>query len=187
MTKIAQITATLILCLTAYPHHAQSAPEEVAKEVESPKFDEALKVANQLFKDDKLKEAEAAYRTLRGQKTKLSTWGVASFNLALNLRAQKKFDESIQVLREILDSKLNDKDPGSNIMENYQNYHYKACLEISYTYEVKRNFAKALEYMELARSKYKYVSHCPTCAENAQKDWDAQVNAIKSAMKITPQ
>lgn len=177
------IIVTITAFLVAYPSHAQGAPEQAAEERENPKVDEALEKANKLFQEDKLQEAETAYRALREQKTKLSTWGVASFNLGINLRAQKKYDEAIQVFTEILDSKLNDKDPGSNIMENFQNYHYKACLQIAFTYKAQKKYPKSLEYMELAHSKHKFVSHCATCDENAQKDWDEVVNAIKAAMK----
>jgi hypothetical protein len=52
-------------------------------------------------------------------------------------------------------------------MEEFRNYRYRACLQISSCYESRGDVPHALEYARLARGKYRYQAHCANCAEDA--------------------
>ena len=106
---------------------------------------------------------------LREKEITTTTWGMASFNLGIGYRLDGKYDEAIKVFIDVLKSDVNDRDPGANIMEHFRNYRHKACYEISYNYEAKGEIEKALEYMELAKTKYEFQDVCGTCFEQAEE------------------
>lgn len=133
--------------------------------------------------EDNYDLAEKSLRSLRNKNITLSTWGMASFNLGIALRLNKKYKESIIIFEEILKSNLNDRDPTPNLMEHFRNYHYKACLEISYNYENLKNFKMALEYLNLAKTKYKFQDICGTCLEHANKNLASRVDYLKNKGK----
>ena len=108
---------------------------------------------------------------------------MVSFNLGITLRLNSKYNESIIIFEEILKSKLNDRDPAPSLMEHFRNYHYKACLEISYNYEKLKDYKKALEYMNLAKTKYQFQDICGTCFEQAKKEIESRVKFLRNQKK----
>jgi len=67
-------------------------------------------------------------------------------------------------LESLLVSGVNDRDPSGNLMEAYQNYRHRACLEISSCHEEAGDREAALRYAVLARDRYPYpvlVRHLP--------------------------
>ncbi|ADE53605.1 hypothetical protein Caka_0580 [Coraliomargarita akajimensis DSM 45221] len=152
---------------------------ETTSEEEKPEYIERLESATDLLIDGELVESEIALKKLRKEEITLRTWGMASFNLGINLRYQEKYMEAIGVFEEVLKSKLNDRDPAPNIMEHFMNYHYKACMEISYNYELLRKYTDALTYMELAKTRYKFQDTCGTCFEQIDAEWVARVKHLE--------
>ncbi len=96
-----------------------------------------------------------------------SQFGTAQFNVAVILKEQKEYDQAITEYHKLIDSQVNDRDPGGNIMVVFRNYRHRAALGISNCYLEQRQYEKALEYAYLARDKHKYQSSCGTCFEGA--------------------
>ena len=60
-------------------------------------------------------------------------------------------------------SGVNDCDPSGYLMEAYQNYRHRACLEISFCHEEMGDRKAAFRYAVLARDRHSYQSWCGTC------------------------
>jgi len=150
---------------------------------EDPKIISELEAANKLFNQNKLVKSEEAYRALRAKKITDTTWAMTSNNLGINLRVQKKYKDSIKVLSEILNRKLNNRDPGPHIMEPYRNYHYNACIEISRSYLGAGDYNNAIKYMKLTRKRYVFQTDSGTSA-NMSKDFiDGSIEYLEKEMK----
>ena len=92
---------------------------------------------------------------------------MVSNNLGIVLKIQKKYPEAIEVFKSVLVSDVNDRDPGSNLMESFRNYRHKACTQIALCYEALKDYEKAIEYIHLAKEKYVFQADCGNCADNA--------------------
>ena len=145
--------------------HGPSATFSPAAESEA--ISEKMAEAVQFFENEDYAKAEEAFKKLRARKLPRSTWGMVSNNLGLVLKIEEKYGEAIEVFESILVSDVNDRDPGGHIMENFRNYRHKASIQIALCYEAKGDIPKALEYIELARTKYAFEAHCGNCAEDA--------------------
>ncbi|MGJ8640447.1 MAG: hypothetical protein ACSHYA_13755 [Opitutaceae bacterium] len=154
--------------------------ETIGEEEEKPQYLERLESATDLLIAGDLEKAEVALRELRAEKITLRTWGMASFNLGISLRYQGEYLDAIKVFEEVLESKLNDREPAPNIMEHFMNYHYKACMEISYNFELLEEYSKALESMKLAKTKHKFQDTCGTCYEQVDSEWVARVEHLEN-------
>ncbi len=131
------------------------------------------------FQNKDFAKAEKSFRELAESKAPVPIVGKARFNLGLTLRTEKKYAEAIKVFENILSSAVDDREPGEHLMEEFMNYRYRSCLQISACYEAQSNLPKALAYAELARGKYRYEAHCGTCAEGAEKSLNARLKTLK--------
>jgi tetratricopeptide (TPR) repeat protein len=153
---------SLILVISlGVPAFAQAAEESDANT-------EKLNAAITLFQSKELSKAEDAFRALRAENLQTSTWGMVSNNLGITLKAQKKYSEAIKVFKSVLESDVNDRDPGGHLMESFRNYKNKAAIQIALCYEAQGEIEKSLEYIELATSQYAFQADCGNCASDAE-------------------
>ena len=108
-------------------------------------------------------------------------WGVATFNTALCLREQGRPREAIALLEELLESKLDDRDPSGYLMDLHQNYHHRACLAISACYEALGDFRSAVRYAVLARDRYRYYTGCGNCMMQARHELAEKIARLEAA------
>lgn len=127
-------------------------------------------------------KAEKQFRALLDRDLPAATAGKVTFNLGITLKMEKKYSEAIKVFHSILTSKVDDREPGENLMEEFMNYRYRSCLQIASCYVQKKDYASALAAVELARDKYKYEAHCGTCAQNAKERLESQLAALRAEM-----
>ncbi|HEX8312310.1 MAG TPA: hypothetical protein VF614_13395 [Chthoniobacteraceae bacterium] len=120
--KIPIAILTLSLLLTAVAI-AQPAKESDAHE-------KKLEAAIALFQVKDYSKAEEAFRALRAEELPISAWGMVCNNLG-TLKVQKKYREAIEVFNSVLDSDVNDRDPGGHLMESFRNYKHKAAIQIA--------------------------------------------------------
>jgi tetratricopeptide (TPR) repeat protein len=92
-----------------------------------------------------------------------SAWGVAVFDSGLCERRRGHYREAIGRFELILPAPLDDRLPGGNLMEAYQNFHHDACVQLSGCYEELGDYGAALRYARLARDTYPFESWCGTC------------------------
>jgi Tetratricopeptide repeat len=108
-----------------------------------------------------------------------SAWGMALFNTGLYYQKQERYHEAIRHFEILLASGLDDRDPTRYLMEAYQNYHHRACLEISACYEGLDDFPSALKYAFLARDVHPYQSWCATCRWSIRAALDARIARLE--------
>ena len=171
--------------LTSLSFHGTSAEEGASADPEEERGEcaQELNEATDLLVDGKLEESEEALRALRSKEITKTTWAMASFNLGINLKMQEKYQESIEVFKEILSSDVNDRDPAPNLMEHFRNYRHKACWEISYNYELMKDYEKALEYIDLAKTKYTFQDICGTCLREAHESIERRTKHLKELIE----
>jgi tetratricopeptide (TPR) repeat protein len=128
------------------------------------------------FQNRNYQQAAESFRELLKRNPTVSTVGKASFNLGLPLKAEKKFAEAITVFEGILASPVDDREPGEHLMEEFMNYRFRSCLQISACYEAQNDLPQALSFVELARDKHRYEAHCGTCAAGARKNLKQKAN-----------
>jgi tetratricopeptide (TPR) repeat protein len=158
----------ILFALACFPQATLSAQTTVAAtQVESERNLADLNAAIELCQSDKYAEAEKAFTILRNANLQKSTWGMVSNNLGIVLKIQKKYSQAIEVFKSVLDSDVNDRDPGSNLMEGFRNYRHKACIQIALCYEALGTYEKAIEYIHLAKEKYTFQADCGNCADDA--------------------
>ncbi|MHC4662226.1 MAG: tetratricopeptide repeat protein [Planctomycetota bacterium] len=107
-------------------------------------------------------------------------WGKAVYNSGVTLRRQEKYVEAISMHEKLLQSKVNDREPGEDIMEAYRNYRHKACLRIASCYESLKEYDSALKYANLAKTKYPYQTWCGTCAGGAEHKLEEYIVRLKN-------
>lgn len=88
--------------------------------------------------------------------------GVLVFNAGTSLRDLKRYDEAISEFKRLLDLEVNNRAfVATSIMDmGYQNYHYRAAVNISWCYEQLGSFVDAYHWIELADSTYPYEGWC---------------------------
>jgi tetratricopeptide (TPR) repeat protein len=144
-------------------------------------YSDSLEEANRLFAQHEYDQAAGAFRLILAGTPDVATKGKAQFNLGLSYRAMKKATEAITVFRELLASKVDDKEPGGELMITNRNYRYLACLNIAGCYEETGNARKALEFALLAKDKYHFVTWCGTCAAEEGGRLDAYITKLTKA------
>lgn len=117
---------------------------------------------------------EGVYNYYRGT----ISWGKAAYNIGLAYMCLEKYTKAIPYFLEILESDVDDLEPGQSVMEAYRNYRHRSCLQISHCYENLENYEKALEYAILARDKYPYESWCGTCFESAYQSLEYDIRRL---------
>jgi tetratricopeptide (TPR) repeat protein len=127
-----------------------------------------LEQANLMYKRGDYENAALAYRQISNKPhLRIDVLGKATFNLGLTLMKQKEYEDAIAAFSTLLESEVNDKDPGNHLMEIYANYRNKACVNISECYEMKQDYSHALEYYMLSLEKYPYRTSCFTCRRSS--------------------
>lgn len=96
----------------------------------------------------------------------------------------KQNDKAKEWFQKIMDSNLNDRDEGENIMEPYANYKHNACMNMAIQLFAEEKFDQALRFLSLAETKYKYQTISATSYEKRAvsivyhkvKNWQAKKN-----------
>jgi len=162
------------------PARGADSNKTIAHAQEQQAYLDRLTSANERFSNGEQREAIKEWEALRKEPLLPSTWGKLTFNIGIAHKILKDYDAAIQAFASIFSSKVDDREPGESIMEEFRNYRYRACLQISLCYSLKGDTTKALEYVRLAREKYTYQAHCGTCASDAEeslKRWTKELVA----------
>jgi|GEM_PF-2526542 len=122
-----------------------------------------LELANQAHKAKNYPQAFTLWRQIENDYPDTSAWGKALFNTGIALKEQKQFNAAIQQFEKLLTSKVNDCEPGSDIMEAYRNYRPKAQWEIANCLLAQGKYADALTAYRTSQTKYPFQSWCGTC------------------------
>ncbi len=128
----------------------------------------AIERAQRAYHAKRYDDALRRYRDICKRFPASSQYGAAQFNVGVILKEQKKYDRAIAEYHVLIDSQVNDRDPGSNIMVAFRNYRHRAAVGVSNCYLQQRRYEKALEYAYLARDKHRYQSWCGTCLEDSR-------------------
>jgi len=136
------------------------------------------------YKKD-LPAAQAFYKKVSSGYADSTFWGDGQYGLGLVLQEQQKYDEAMAEYAKIFPSKVNDYLLDQESSEDCANYRFKAAIRISECWEAKKDFAKALEYVLLARDRYKFVSYCKDCLRETRKNVDERVKRLQEAGKKT--
>lgn len=154
----------------------------LADDDKSAKEDPAATLVEQAaksFAEGKYTAAEQQWRQIVDKHPKSQHYGVAQFNLGYTLQTQGKFNDAIHEYQKLLRSKVNDQDPGANIMEAYRNYRNKAAKQISACYETQGMHTYALDWAVQARDTYSYRTWCGTCADHETKATAANIARLQ--------
>ena len=120
----------------------------------------ALEAANQLHAAGRLSEAEVAFREILWSETNESVVAKAMFNLGMTIKAEGRWDDAIRAFLVLRDTKVNDREPGSHLMEPYRNYRPRAQWEIGNCHFLAGRYAEAREAYGLTRKSYPFQSGC---------------------------
>jgi len=114
-------------------------------------------------------------------------YGDAQFSVGVVLQQQQKYDDAVAEFDKLFPSKVNDYAVNPESSDDRKNYRFRAALRISGCYEAKKDFARALEYTELARDRYKFISYCKSCMEKTKESVEKRITQLKEALsKSTP-
>jgi hypothetical protein len=108
-----------------------------------------------------------------------SAWGVAVFDSGLRHRRRGQPRQAIALFERLLDGPVDDRDPTGYLMEAYQNYRHRACLEISACHEALNDYPEALRFALLARDKHPYESWCGTCLLEAHEGLRERIRRLE--------
>jgi hypothetical protein len=131
-----------------------------------------------LFESKFYKEAIEVWEEVYYDYKGTTSWGKATYNIGLGYLCMEEYEEAIPYFEEILESDVDDLEPGQCVMEAYRNYRYKSCLQISYCYERLEDLDTALKYSILARDKYPYQSWCGTCQMYEDESLNYQIKRL---------
>jgi tetratricopeptide (TPR) repeat protein len=111
-------------------------------------------------------------------------YGDAQFTIALVLQQQQQYEEAIAEYAKLFPSKVEDYVlPKDGTSQDYKCYRFRAALGISGCYSAKKDFVHALEYVEMARDRYKYLSWCKTCMAEMKANLDLRVAQLQEEIK----
>jgi tetratricopeptide (TPR) repeat protein len=86
-------------------------------------------------------------------------------NIPLAYAMQEKFDKSKEWFGKIMESELDDFEPGDDIMEPYANYHHNACMQMVKVHDHLEEYPEGLRYLNLAESRYRFECFSGTSFE----------------------
>jgi len=164
-----------VTCTTAADGPTNGTPGVVEKQ----EYLDRLQAANKRFSEGEVREAIQYWEALQTKDIQPSSWGKVAFNIGIAHKRLAEYDEAIRSFETIFPSKVDDREPGENLMEEFRNYRYRACLQISSCYEAKGDIARAFEYAKLAKEKYKYQAHCANCAMGAESALSERFERLK--------
>jgi tetratricopeptide (TPR) repeat protein len=131
-----------------------------------------------------LATATTLFRKICSDYPDTQAYGDAQYTIALILQQQQKYDDAIAEYTKLFPSKVDDyvlPTDGNN--GDYKCYRFRAALGISGCYDAKGDFAHALEYVEMARDRYKYLSWCKTCMADMKQNVDIRIVQLEQKVK----
>lgn len=129
--------------------------------------------------------ALSLFRKVASDYPDTQSYGDAQYTLALILEQQQHYDEAIMEYARLFRSKVDDYAKPIDNTEDYKCYRFRAALGISGCYEEKGDYLHALEYAELARDHYKYLSWCKTCMEDMNRNLKARIAQLEQKIKTS--
>jgi len=139
------------------------------------KAGQILDEGNKYFEEEEYDKAIEIWMNVYNDYIGTSSWGKAAWNIGLAYSRLEQYETAIDYYLAILESDVNDFEPGASVMEAYRNYRHKAASSISHCYEMLEDYDLAIEYATLARDKYPYESWCGTCGMSV---WNSQKRLI---------
>ena len=130
------------------------------------------------FKRKDFNEALSLFRKVAEDYPDTTLYGDAQYDVGLVLHEQQNYDHAISEYAKIFSSPVDDYaiDPDSS--QDLKNYRYKAALRISECYEAQKDYTRALEYAEIARDRYRYLSWCKSCVQNVHSIMDERIKML---------
>ena len=114
------------------------------------------------------------------------SFGDAQYNLGSTLQEEQKFDRAVEEFSKLFTSNVDDYKLTPGTSEDYKLYRHKAALRISECYEAKKDYARALDFAELARTQYKPLSWCHTCLQTEKDALEKRVAKLQELSRSTP-
>jgi hypothetical protein len=144
----------------------------------------ALAFAYTLSGTDQRLSALAIYRDVEKRTSPGPSWGAAVFNQGVLLNELGFPREARQVLRRLIASLVNDRDPGATLMETSRNYRHRAANLLADSYLKDWNPFSAYWWRFQAADRYPFRSWCGTCAGAAQ--FQVSVHLLRDAALAGP-
>jgi tetratricopeptide (TPR) repeat protein len=135
------------------------------------------------FKNQDFATATSLFRRICSDYSDSQAYGDAQYTLALILQQQQSYDEAIVQYARLFRSKIDDYAKPVDNNEDYKCYHFRAALGISGCYEEKGDYLHALEYAELARDHYKFMSWCESCVTEMNRTLKSRIAQLESRIK----
>jgi len=135
------------------------------------------------FNNQDLATATSLFRRICSDYPDTPSYGDAQYTLALILQQQQSYDGAIMQYARLFQSKVDDYAKPVDNNEDYKCYRFRAALGISGCYEEKGDYLHALEYAELARDHYKYMSWCQSCVTEMNQTLKARITQLENKIK----
>jgi tetratricopeptide (TPR) repeat protein len=135
------------------------------------------------FKNQDLAEATSLFRRICSDYSDTRVYGDAQYTLAVILQQQQSYDEGIRQYARLFQSKVDDYAKPVEDDEDYKCYRFRAALGISGCYEEKGDYVHALEYAELARDHYKFMSTYQSCVTEMNQTVKARIAQLENKIK----
>lgn len=142
----------------------------------------ALAFAYTLSGKDQRLSALAIYREVEKRTSLGPNWGAAVFNQGVLLNELGSPLEARQVLRRLIASSVNDRDPGATLMETSRNYRHRAANLLADSYLMDWDAFSAYRWRFQAAERYPFRSWCGTCAGAAQ--FQVSVHLLRDAAHL---
>lgn len=114
------------------------------------------------LKNNKYDEALREYQYIVDNHYKNELYPRAFYNIGYIYSIQKKYDNAIQIFKEVLESNFNEKEKLSGgIMDApFTNYRNNACIILCDIYFERNMYDSALHYLALSDTVYSYLHFC---------------------------
>ena len=118
--------------------------------------------ANSYYENGNYNKALKSYQYIVNNHPRNGLYPRAFFNVGYIYFIQNKYNKSIPIFKEILESNFNEKENlGGGIMANpYTNYRHRASEILSEIYYEKKEYNTALYYFALSDTAYPYLHFC---------------------------
>lgn len=106
-------------------------------------------------------------------------YGMSINNLHQHYASEHNLPKCKEYFNRIISSKLNDEHQTVWIMEPYTNYRHNACITMFQLYASIDSFGNSIEYLKLAKNKFKYVNSSGTSLKNKEIEliiWESRLN-----------
>ena len=111
-------------------------------------------------------------------------WGISAFNQGALLREAGYGQAAAKVLLGLIESDVNDQDPGGNLMETYRNYRNRAARLIADSYRDRGNLPMLYYWRYKTAQLYPYQSWCGTCLESYR--WEETTDLLLGSIQAGP-